>query len=248
MKLLITRPHHAGRRWQRALQACGVEGVLLPTMVIAPVAGWQQACPACFTDADVVIFVSQHAVGIVQALLPSLQGSLAEKHVWAVGAATAECLMEQGIVVDEYPRETSGGAALMQLAGVAACNVEAMQVLLVKGEGGDPMLHRRLSARGATVRELVCYRRVCPPAITAAVWKEQKFADVDGVLITSGDGLTNLHAMLGANMWAALAPKPFIVPSDRVAQLAKDLSLRHTYVSKSAGMLDMLSQAKQVCT
>ncbi len=109
--------------------------------------------------ADLYVFISPNAV--------TFAGRLLEGHslpdgarLAAVGSGTAQALQQAGFKVDLLPDarfDSEGLLALPELSRLAG-----RRVVIVRGEGGRPLLGDELRARGADVVYAEVYRRSRP--------------------------------------------------------------------------------------
>jgi len=190
-----------------------------------------------------LIFISGNAVHFgMKTILERRPGLPQGVNVYAIGQTTAELLQGFGLSVLCAGAEMTS-ENLLTLAPLA--QVEGQKILIVKGEGGRTTLRDTLSARGAEVDELACYQRKCPQlphgdlAAKIAQW------NIDVVLLTSGEGFCNMLTLLSRDETINLYTKPLIVPSVRVAQMARDAGFTAVYEAKNAtndAMLEMVEQ------
>jgi len=185
-----------------------------------------------------VIFISGNAVhfgmSLVQDHWPQLPTGL---NWYAVGAATAAALERHGITA-VTPGHTMTSEGLLAVSRLQRVHRE--RVLIVKGEGGRDTLKQELTRRGAVVDELCCYRRRLPdiPAGELAArlcrWK------IDVILLSSGEGLANLQLLLSPAETSKLKATGLIVPSERVAQMARDAGFGRVVTAENASDEAML--------
>jgi len=166
---------------------------------------------------DLLIFTSRNAV---DQALPLLPGGLlpAGPRLAAVGKATAAALAAAGRGPDLVPEDRYDSEALLALPALR--EVRGWRVVIVRGEGGRPLLSETLQARGAQVAFAEVYRRVLPerdPASLLEHWQEE----VQLVTATSGEVLQNLWDLLGAAGRERLLTTPLAVVSERTRQEAE---------------------------
>jgi len=190
-----------------------------------------------------VIFISGNAVrygmALVEDFWPQLPSGL---HWYAVGAATAAQLERFGIVA-KTPGSAMSSEGLLALPSLQGVRDE--RVLLVKGEGGRDTLRRELVSRGAKVEELACYRRTAPALPAGELAARLARWDVDVIMVSSGEGLANLRLLLSPAESSKFKAVGMIVPSSRVAALARDAGFDHVVTAVNASdvaMMDALGQ------
>ncbi|MCU7905241.1 MAG: uroporphyrinogen-III synthase [Candidatus Thiodiazotropha sp. (ex Epidulcina cf. delphinae)] len=214
--ILITRAAHQAGGLSRLIHACHGTAVLFPTLEISACDSPEPACGLLRHSWDVMIFVSPNAVCYALRLLPAerLQTVL----LGAVGQATAAALRESGYGIDLVPAERYDSEGLLMLAPLQ--RLDGQKVLIVRGEGGRPLLGDTLQARGAEVGYAEVYRRTRPqtdPAPLLSNWARR----IDLVTVTSTEVLRNLIAMLGEQGWPLLRQTPLLVISERMRMEAE---------------------------
>ncbi len=220
-RLLLTRPAEENAPLAAALAATGIASASLPLLEIQPLAETPEQ-RSLWLDLDryaAVLVVSKPAARLGLAALDRYwpQPPL---HAWfAVGAATAAVLDDYGLPVHYPEREDSEGLlALPTLA--AALQRPEPEVLLLRGEGGRDLLVDSLTARGARVEVLELYRRQCPEYAPWLILETLAAERLNAIMVSSGQGFAHLQACAGAD-WPAVRRYPLLVPSARVAELAR---------------------------
>jgi uroporphyrinogen-III synthase len=246
-RVLVTRPAGQAGALCRLLADAGYTPVEQPLLELTPLAGpdaAQRRLLGGMESVDHVIFVSANAVRFGMAWIESCWPSLPPvPHWYAVGGASAALLAAHG-VQPQTPRTTLDSEGLLALPALRA--VRGQRVLLVRGEGGRTHLRDTLESRGARVCELVCYRRSCPalaPGRMAGL-----LAQVAAVLISSGEGLGNMLALLSPAETSKFRTMPLVVPSQRVAGMAAAAGFCRVFRATSAAdaaMLEALQRAIQ---
>ena len=213
---VLTRPSADSQRLAQILENQNISQITLPIMAVVPIPEAQRLPVPSLSDESVCIFVSANAVRFG---LPELKQELdrvADTRVIAVGRKTRDTLAMAGIEAEIPERADSEGLLRMPALAVA----ERAQVVIVKGEGGRDLLVKALTARGADVTEWSCYRRV---------WPDVSMRPLDafepGALVfqaSSGEALSRLSELLAGANKADLFQSTVIVPSERVATLARE--------------------------
>jgi uroporphyrinogen-III synthase len=233
--VLVTRAVHQARGLCRLIESQGGRPVCFPALKIGPGSESAAALELLQQAWDLVIFISPNAVRFAANLLVGVE--LRWGQIAAVGEATAKALGSAGISPDLIPAgryDTEGLLALPELQQMGQ-----RQVLIVRGEGGRPLLGDTLQARGAKVGYAEIYRRLRPdadPALLLAHW-----SDVDIVTATSAELLDNLVAMIGEKGWPLLRETPLLVISERMVKRAKALGFKQVLRAVGADDASMLA-------
>ena len=246
-RVLVTRPAgDASDLLCATLKASGYEVFSQPLLVLKPLLQLPVAQREMLLNLDQyrhVIFISSNAVHFGMALIEGHWPQLPVGLTWyAIGDATAARLDPFGIkAVTPGSDMTSEG-----LLGVSSLqNVRDQRVLIVKGQGGRDTLAQELTHRDAVVEELPCYCRCLPqmPAGELAANVTQWCIDV--IMITSGEGLSNLQLLLTPAETTKLQTISLIVPSQRVAEMAQVAGFREIVTAENASDLAMLRALKR---
>lgn len=233
--VLVTRPAHQAASLVQAIRAAGGEAVLFPALAVKAVPAAQlQAALAWLRDADALIFISPNAA---QFGLAAIGAPPPGAQLFAVGPGTARALAEAGVTGALVPdgQDSEALLALPQLA-----HVTGRRIVIVRGVGGRPLLADTLTARGAAVRYLECYRRVRPVADPAPLLARWLAGGIDAVTVASAETLANLMAMLGEAGAPLLATTPLFAPHAKIAASARSLGLAHAIATPGgdAGLVD----------
>ena len=233
--VLVTRPAGQGNELCAALERAGFTAHSLPLLQLLPLAEPDPAQRQLVLDLDHfhhVIFVSGNAVrwgmAWIESCWPQLPVGL---HWYAVGEATATALSAHGVKVltPGIDMTSEGLLALPQLR-----QVSGQRVLIIKGEGGRATLASELGRRGARVDELACYRRG-PPALAAGeLARKLSQWDIGVVMISSGEGLANMLALLSPAETTKFMDIILLVPSQRVAQMARAAGFSRVITAENA--------------
>ena len=115
-------------------------------------------------------------------------------------------------------------------------NLHRQRILIVRGSGGRTLLRDTLMQRGAQVDCAEVYRRAMPEvdaALRQALldnWEQR----IGAVLITSGESLQNLFAMLGTAGQPYIRSTPLVVVSARIQYAAAQQGCRHIRLAREA--------------
>ncbi len=228
--VLVTRPAHQAARLCALIEAHGGRPIRFPALEIR-----DPLEPAAAEDLlraanafDVLLFVSANAVErgaphLPQPLRPALGG---------VGEGTARALRAHGLEPALVPTTTADSEGLLALPELQ--EMRGRRVLIVRGEGGRPLLGDGLRARGAEVHYAEVYRRALPETDVApliASWPAQ----VRVVVATSREILDNLATLLGDAGRPLLERTPLVVLNERMAAHAHGLGIGRVVVATGPG-------------
>lgn len=215
LRVLVTRPAAQAAGLCRLLEARGAVALRLPLQAIEPVRQPALAARALASarGADAWIFTSANAVQHAQQL---------DAGVWpravAVGAATAAALRQLGREAD-LPEGAHSSEGLLELPLLR--EAAGRHYAIVTGEGGRDALERTLAARGARVDVVAVYRRVDLPHAPEAVADAVRTASA--AIVTNGEALERLVALVPPPARDALLRLQLVVPSPRVVEKAVQL-------------------------
>jgi uroporphyrinogen-III synthase len=230
-RILLTRPAGESQALCERLREMGAVPVLFPALQIEPV--WHETLPALLRRAlvaDFIVFISPSAVQSCSLALEraAIPFQPAARPV-AIGPGTAQALLRQGVkgaLVPAGSFDSEGVAALPELADVAG-----RRVSIVCGVGGRRALGEALTARGAAVEHVECYRRAKPQGDVEDLVGRWESEGMAAALITSSEGLRNLWELVdedGRRLWRAT---PTFVPHPRVEAAARELGLSRVVVA-----------------
>jgi uroporphyrinogen-III synthase len=157
--------------------------------------------------------------------------------MFAVGAGSAKILARQGFKVQIPTLASSEGLlALPELN-----EVREQDVLLIKGQGGREVLLEQLQTRGARVTSWDLYRRitVAKPKSTEH-WKQEQ---IHCIIVTSGELISEAFSQFPKD-W--LQNMPWIVVSQRTADIAAKRGIRRVVISQDASDESLIMSAKQL--
>lgn len=263
--VLVTRPTAQAERLCQLIREAGGEPIAFPTLEIRAASHPEQARQRLAEPWDLMLFVSrnavEHGVALFEPdLLARLSSNLPPRALTgqqrtapqqpaasvdrpllgAVGRATAAALEEQGLAPDLVPERGFDSEALLALP--ALTQVAGKRVLIVRGEGGRPLLGEALHERGAEVAFAEVYRRALPAMDVSAeldAWHER----LGFLTATSDEVLQNLLKMIGPEHQAWLLSMPLVVISDRGGATAMQLGFRRVAVAEETsdeGIVDAL--------
>ena len=220
--ILVTRPARQAGGFAEKIAALGGAPIVFPAIAIlppvdpAPLARAHAALPTY----DFSIFVSANAV---EYGAPDPRRWPARLVAFAPGPGTAEALAAVGIAGARIPATTYDSEGLLAMDELAA--VRGRRILIFRGDGGREHLGDALSARGARVDYVACYRRAKPESGAAGFAEAFRERRIHAVTITSSEGLDNLWALADNATRAAWRACPTFVPHPRIAARAREFGL-----------------------
>lgn len=214
LNILVTRPEHQASTLCQLLEKQGANAIRCPLIDIKPLADVPAPAKSHY---DVIIFVSNNAV---QLGIPLIKPLLSNTCIATVGKGTARLLEQQGYKVNILPDEQFDSEGL--LAHAALQDVHDKSILIVRGEGGRPLLGDTLEQRGAQVEYLAAYQRVLPGKPKQNVLQDALQSNkLDIILISSGEALQNLLLLTGTQQLDTLLNIQLAVTHPRQAEQAK---------------------------
>lgn len=227
--VLVTRPAHQAAALAHLIETAGGAAFEFPALAVEAVASGQLAASLeRLAHADIVIFISPNAARFGMAAIQAGAGLPAPAELYAVGPGTAHALAEQGVSRVAMP-DGQDSEALLALPRLNA--VAGKRVVIVRGVGGRPVLADTLSARGAVVTYLECYRRSCPQSDVAPLLARWRAGGIDAVTIASAETLHNLAKLLGATGLPLLTGTPLFAPHEKIAEAARRLGVAPVVVT-----------------
>lgn len=240
-RLLLTRPDEESKSLAVTLAAHGVFSSSLPLLAIQVLAETpEQSAVMLGLDRYVaVIVVSKPAARLGLQRLAGYWPQPPRQPWIAVGAATGQLLADAGLQVC-WPQGAEDSEAVLELPELRnALHAPDPRVLIIKGEGGRELLAERLRTQGVTVDYLSLYRRNLPVYPPGAVLERVRAERLNGLLVSSGQGLEHL-IRLAADDWPQLSALPLFVPSQRVAAAAQAAGAQHVVDCRGASAAALL--------
>lgn len=224
LRVLVTRPEAQAGSLCRAIERAGGEAARLPLVAIEPVLPLEaaRAALAAARDADGWIFTSRNAVFMV---VDAIAGRLPP--LYAIGRATAAALRDAGASQVIVPDDGQSSEHLLALPDLT--DVSGKRFVLITGDDGRGLIASKLRERGATVDELVVYRR--RPLDYDADRVEAEIAMADAIIVTSSQGLERLWTLTPTAARPLLQSRTLVVPSARVLEDATRYGFQHSLVT-----------------
>lgn len=221
--IVVTRPAQQSEPLAERIRAAGGNVLLFPVLEIA-----EAGNPGPLLDAisrldqyQLAVFISPNAV--VRAM-----NQVLARREWPkalrVAAIGKGCVRELeafglgGVIAPERFFDSEHLLALPELQVVAG-----KRVIIFRGDGGRELLGDTLTARGARVDHVECYRRVRPDIDPGFLLKAWDGNALHAVTITSSEGMRNLFEMIGKSGQARLCRTPVFAPHPRIAAVAREL-------------------------
>ena len=185
---------------------------------------------------DTWIFTSPAAVRFACGLVPTLAIPRPAR-VIAIGAGTRRALARHGIVAASPAQraDSEGVLALDELA-----DVRGSRVAIVGAPGGRDAIAPALRTRGAQVEHVHVYERGRPVLGKRQLDAVRAADDPLFTLISSGEALANLVALLPADLLERLRAQTLIASSERLAGIARGFGFEGIAVACSALPRDLL--------
>ncbi len=173
---------------------------------------------------DWAIFVSANAV-------EKALGSILAARTWprsvriaTIGKSSAQALSRFGLAADIHPEQRFDSEGLLELPEMQ--RVEGRRIVIFRGNGGREYLAETLRSRGAVVRYVEAYRRVCPQADGSTLLRHWQQGEISVVLVNSAESLGNLAKILGEAGARLLTATPLLVVSERMVTVAEQMGFR----------------------
>lgn len=229
LQILVTRPEHQGQQLCQLLQAQGATALLFPLIDIKAIE--QPPLPAG-DHYDIIIFVSNNAVTLG---IPFVKHLLDNTAIATVGKGTARLLEQQGYPASIIPADQFDSEGLLSHPRLQ--DVNGKSVLIIRGEGGRPLLADELQKRGANVDYLAAYQRRLPLLSKGNVLQRALHDNkLDIILISSSEALDNLLALTEKAQHELLLNTQLAVTHPRQAAKATKLGFKKpAIISKEPG-------------
>ena len=235
--VVVTRPAGTSAALVRRLRGLGARALAIPGLSLQPLEHDARAVrKAAYED---WIFTSPAAVRFGAGLLPPRRAR-ARLRAYAVGEGTARALARHGVTA-AIPHDRSDSEGLLALPELK--RVRGRRIALVGAPGGRDLIAPTLRRRGAKVEAIYVYRRV-PPRLTRRHFDALAAArDPLITLVSSGEALIHLVALLPPPVLARLLAQILVVSSARLAALARDHAFAQIALARSAAPRDLIAAA-----
>lgn len=242
LRILNTRPKKQGQKLADLITKAGGISIDCPSIEIqASPYDWMDTLPDLYS-VDQAIFISANAVDYFFQQFQSQAKIWPEQiNVIAIGDASAQALNAYGISAHHIPA-MADSEHLLALPCLQSLNEQS--ILLVKGEGGRPLIEQELLKKKAQVLALPVYQRILPTlplGFTHSLWRDDA---VDIILLTSEQSMHHLFALFSPDAHAWLRSKPCFVISERLAHIATSLGINKVRVSPPDSIINSLLDYK----
>lgn len=223
-RLVVTRPLEQAESLCGRIRAAGGEVLLFPLLAVGPAldAGPLEAIAGRLDDFDLAFFVSPNAVRYAMDYLLARRAWPAALRVATVGKGSERVLAGYGFAHVIAPQQGFDSEAVIALPEFATAAVAGRRVLIFRGDGGRDLLADTLRARGATVEFVPCYRRFQPSVDPTTLLGPASRGELDGLLLTSSEGVRNLADMVGKAGMELLRRVPVFASHPRIAAHARE--------------------------
>ena len=236
-KIVVTRPLRQADHLCALIEQAGGVAIRLPALDILPVSD-PNAVAATLSGLkkyDIAIFVSRNAVMCAMSLLDGQSDRLEGLRIIALGEGTAAALHASGLGAITPGGARSDSESVLALPLLQEAAVRDKRVMIIRGRGGRELLADTLRRRGAQVDYAEVYQRTRPgyeKSLLDHVWLSDK---PDWIVVTSGEALRNLFAILGAEHRVIMQNTQLVVISTRLAGMARELGFINPPVVADTG-------------
>ena len=251
MNVLVTRPLHQQQSLCDAIESCGGQTTRFPLIEVlaltevADIAAVEKRISG-LDKYQMLIFVSSNAARFAANWISHCGVSLPPQLlVIAIGPSTARSvstLLECPVI-----HAASGMTSETILALPELSDIVGKRIAIVRGKGGRELLATELSARGATVDYLEVYQRQPVNHASDVLSGLLENNDFNVITISSGEALQLLSELAGDNN-AQLSLIPLIVPSQRIAELARARGFSAIKNANGADEQSMLAALQHLVT
>lgn len=242
--IAVTRPAGQAESLCREIEARGGSPVRFPVLAIGAVedSAELEGAAAGLDRFDLAFFVSPNAVlHAMPALLKNgpLPPGLT---VATVGKGSERVLASFGLRDVIAPQSGFDSEAVLALPAFQGAAVNGKCVVIFRGDGGRDLLGEALRARGATVEYVTCYRRYCPRLDAELLLGPAREGQLDGISLTSSEGVGNLVAMVGEDGMRLLKTVTIFASHPRIAAHARAAGFERIVETApgDAGLIDAL--------
>jgi len=245
--LVVTRPAAQAAHLVAEIERLGGQAVLFPVLEIQDVEDIQPLLDLTqrLDTFDLAVLVSPNAANKALSVICARRPWPEQLPVAVMGGGGAREVARFGIHDVIAPTERHDSEALLELPRMQA--MKGKRVVILRGDGGRELLADTLTARGAKVEFVTCYRRSKPDTDATPILQLWAKRQLDAVTVTSSEGLRNLFEMIGSTGQAALRNTPLFATHQRIVAAGRALGLQYLVPTAAgdegllAGMIDYFS-------
>ncbi|KXF82495.1 uroporphyrinogen-III synthase [Enterovibrio coralii] len=223
MTVLVVRPSPSCEALVEQLNVSGVRALPAPLLSFSPGRDLPSLCQTLcdLPPNSVVIAVSPRSVEYaVDTLSKDTTAWRDDLHYVAVGEKTASVWQSlAGVNATLPPTEDSEGMLSLSLFS----NVDGIDVVILRGNGGRPLLGDTLAKNGAQVRYFEAYQRHWDDKHLSSQITQWRRENVDTIVFTSGEQLTLMYQSFSDHDQQWLRECHILVPSKRIYNQAIEL-------------------------
>lgn len=241
-RILLIRPQRQDDQLIAMLEDNGAEVTHRPVMTIRAVVESQEQESQKIKD-QILELDNFHKAIVVSGNAAELSLEWIDKYwpmlpvgidYFAVGERTAE-LLKQGGIDALHPSGRQNSEELLKLEQLQ--ELENQRIIIFRGVGGREILGETLIERGARVEYCELYRRVIDTEQLALARQQQ----TDCLIAHSGELIEAMGERDEGGEAGVTADTAVVVPSERVAAIARDLGYRQVFSAENALPKSMLA-------
>jgi uroporphyrinogen-III synthase len=247
--VLITRPATQADKLRQAIEHDGAKVLSFPLIEINALVDAQAIQDLknkvlALDSYQALIFVSNNAVlyggEFISNYWPQFPVGI---DVIAVGPTTAQAAEERLSCKVIRPSEGMSSEDILRLPQLQA--VTGKKIGIVRGQGGRELLADTLRERDAVVEYLEAYTRTPLDYESADFCEKLRSASVNVLTVNSGESLDRLTLLLADNT-DMMQQLDLLVPSERVAQQARDAGYRRVHNAQGADPTSFVSALREL--
>lgn len=231
-RILVTRAKHQNQHLSQLIEQAGGKAIVFPVLEIIAPQNIQSINSQLSKNNtwDWIIFTSANAVHYAADITNNQLPITETTKIAAIGAKTANHLVKHGITVDLIPATSSseGLASSLEMQ-----QINNLNCLIIKGEGGRTILEKRLSERNAMITTVNVYRRICPKSDATSLLDQWSRQTINYVTVTSVEALDNLIQLIGNQGFKRLKEATIIAFSQRIQTNAVSEGLSNVVIATS---------------
>ncbi|WP_299730715.1 uroporphyrinogen-III synthase [uncultured Endozoicomonas sp.] len=243
IRALVTRPEPQAQALADSIIKASGNAWTMPMLHIKalPETQTMRDCVLSLEQFDKIIVTSRPAANLGLELIEQYWPQLPIHCQWfAIGGSTAAELEHYNIKA-AFSDVGVDSEALLNLD--AFSHIQNEKILIIKGVDGRGLLEEHLHQAGAITQTLDVYQRACPQYEDDELVKKLESHSINVILCGSGETLSNLGRYLPTSRRTGFQ---LLVPSERVAQQARDLGFQQVLNACGASNDAMLQALAQI--